>query len=153
MLCIATRLHDEGKLHEKWQNAFNAPRDQRPHAKTKGPINQAILDGYRHEFASLAAAGELFRTLPDALQDLALHLIAAHHGFARPVITTRGYPDTPPSLLKERATEVALRFVRLQRQWGPWGLPWWEVLLRAADQQASSEVRPTLQTSTTLAHG
>jgi CRISPR-associated endonuclease/helicase Cas3 len=32
-----------------------------------------------------------------------------------------------------------LRFARLQRRWGPWGLVWWESLLRAADQQASRD--------------
>ena len=37
------------------------------------------------------------------------------------------------------AREVALRFDRLQRQWGPWGLAWWETLLRAADRQASRD--------------
>lgn len=144
MLGIAARLHDEGKSHDQWQDAFNAPRDHRPYAKTKGPINQALLNGYRHEFASVSAAAEdeAFRALPQDLQELGLHLIAAHHGFARPVITTRGYPDTPPSLLDARAREVAFRFARLQQQWGPWGLAWWESLLRAADQQASREIGP-----------
>ncbi|MFN3351888.1 hypothetical protein, partial [Pseudorhodoplanes sp.] len=45
----------------------------------------------------------------------------------------------PPTALQERARDVALRFARLQRQWGPWGLAWWESLLRAADQQASRQ--------------
>jgi CRISPR-associated endonuclease/helicase Cas3 len=40
-------------------------------------------------------------------------------------------------MLQERACDVALRFTRLQKRWGPWGLAWWEALLRAADQQAS----------------
>ncbi len=151
MLTVAARLHDEGKRHEQWQNAFNAPTDGRPYAKTKGPINQAILGGFRHEFASLAAisADDAFKELDGELQELALHLVAAHHGFGRPLITTRGYPDSPPSVLASRARIVAERFVRLQRQWGPWGLAWWESLLRAADHQASGEVAPTTQQPST----
>jgi CRISPR-associated endonuclease/helicase Cas3 len=70
---------------------------------------------------------------------LGLHLIGAHHGFARPVIGIGGGEDAPPSALEERAREVALRFARLQKRWGPWGLAWWESLLRAADQQASRD--------------
>jgi len=68
-----------------------------------------------------------------------LHLVAAHHGRARPVIETKGCDGAPPSALEERARDVALRFARLQKSWGPWGLAWWESLLRAADQQASGE--------------
>jgi CRISPR-associated endonuclease/helicase Cas3 len=55
------------------------------------------------------------------------------------VIETSGCKDAPPSALEERARDVALRFARLQKRWGPWGLAWWEALLRAADQQASRE--------------
>lgn len=141
MLTIAARLHDEGKRHEQWQNAFNAPTEGRPYAKTRGPINQAILGGFRHEFASIAASAtdDAFNELDEDLQELALHLIVAHHGFGRPLITTGGYPSSPPSVLASRARTVAERFVRLQRQWGPWGLAWWESLLRAADHQASGE--------------
>ena len=140
MLGIAGRLHDEGKRATRWQRAFNAKRDG-IYAKTRGPLNSALLDGYRHEFGSLpfAAKDARFGKLPADLQDLALHLIAAHHGFARPVISTNGCEDAPPSALEERAREVALRFVRLQKRWGPWGLAWWEALLRAADQQASRD--------------
>jgi CRISPR-associated endonuclease/helicase Cas3 len=140
MLGIAGRLHDEGKRAKRWQRAFNA-RSDGIYAKTSGPLNSALLDGYRHEFGSLpfVAKDARFGALPADLQDLALHLIAAHHGFARPVISTNGCEDAPPSALEERAREVALRFVRLQERWGPWGLAWWEALLRAADQQASRE--------------
>lgn len=145
MLCIAARLHDEGKKAVRWQRAFRAERDAKkfgiegPLAKTRGPINQALLDGYRHEFGSLRLAQDdaEFKKLPEELQDLALHLIAAHHGFARPLIATSGSDDAPPSMLGERACEVALRYARLQERWGPWGLAWWESLLRAADVQAS----------------
>jgi len=142
MLGIAARLHDEGKQADRWQRAFNAPPGG-PYAKTKGPINYALLDGYRHEFGSIpyAETHERLLALPPEQQDLALHLIAAHHGFARPVISTEGCEDAPPSAsaLKERAAKIAHRFARLQERWGPWGLAWWEALLRAADQQASRD--------------
>ena len=103
-------------------------------------MNTHVLDGYRHEFGSLPCAekDEGFRALPVHLQELALHLIAAHHGWARPVISIRG-GNEPPSALEKRARDVALRFARLQKHWGPWGLAWWEALLRAADQQASRD--------------
>jgi CRISPR-associated endonuclease/helicase Cas3 len=140
MLAIAARLHDEGKRAARWQRAFNAPTGG-VYAKTRGPINFALLDGYRHEFSSLEVAArdaELLK-LPVGLQDLALHLIASHHGFGRPIIGISGCEDAPPSRLEARAREVALRFARLQQQWGPWGLAWWESLLRAVDHQASRE--------------
>ncbi|MBV6488951.1 MAG: hypothetical protein GHHEDOFH_02928 [Pseudorhodoplanes sp.] len=141
MLAIAARLHDEGKQALRWQRAFNAPRDGEVYAKTKGPINFKRLDGYRHEFGSLPFLQDdaAFKALSYDLQDLALHLVAAHHGGARPVIETRSCEDAPPTALETRARDVALRFARLQKQWGPWGLAWWESLLRAADQQASRE--------------
>jgi CRISPR-associated endonuclease/helicase Cas3 len=140
MLAIAGRLHDEGKQAKRWQRAFNANSDG-IYAKTRGPLNVALLDGYRHEFGSLpfAVKDPRLRALPDDLQDLALHLIAAHHGFARPVISTESCEDAPPSALKGRARDVALRFARLQKRWGPWGLAWWEALLRSADQEASRD--------------
>ncbi len=139
MLRIAARLHDEGKNCDRWQNAFSAKPEGRPYAKTIGPVKLSLLDGYRHEFGSLAniEADSEFQELNPDLQELCLHLVAAHHGFARPVIRTHGCEDSPPSALEERARDVALRFARLQQRWGPWGLAWWESLLRAADQRAS----------------
>lgn len=138
VLVIAAQLHDEGKAARRWQAAFHAPSDG-VYAKTRGPVNVHLLDGYRHEFGSLpiAQASPALADLPDDQRELVLHLIASHHGFARPVISTRGCQDAPPSALEERAADVAMRFLRLQQRWGPWGLAWWESLLRAADQQAS----------------
>ena len=138
MLAIAARLHDEGKRHGRWQRAIVAPPKDGPYAK--GRMRPGQLNGYRHEFGSLAYAVKdpSLGVLPPDMKDLALHLIAAHHGWSRPMISTAG-GDAPPSFLASRARDVALRFVRLQRQWGPWGLAWWEALLRAADQQASRE--------------
>jgi len=138
-LCFAARVHDEGKNCPRWQQAFNAPLTGGPYAKTQGPISVKRLDGYRHELVSMlrARSAEEFKAFSPETQDLVLHLIAAHHGFARPFIPANACDDFPPSKLKDEACEVALRYARLQQHWGPWGLAWLESLLRAADQQAS----------------
>ncbi len=140
VIALAARLHDEGKRAERWQRAFHAPNGG-VYAKTEGPIDYALLDGYRHELGSLLRVenDERIRKLSEEHRDLVLHLIAAHHGFARPLIGTSGCEDAPPSALEGKAAEIAMRFVRLQDRWGPWGLAWWEALLRAADQQASGD--------------
>ncbi len=138
VLKIAGRLHDLGKNRKIWQDAMNAPKTGRPYAKTTGGGDPRALNGYRHEFGSLADGekdGELAR-LPAFDRDLVLHLTAAHHGYARPVIHAYD-PDRRPGESDARAAEAALRFARLQKALGPWGLAWWEAMLRAADQQAS----------------
>ena len=140
MLVAAARHHDDGKRARRWQRAFSAPRDGGPYAKTPGPLNRYVLDGYRHEFQSMLDAEEngLDGLDPsDERFELALHLIAAHHGCARPAIGIDGCEGLPPTAAALRARAVGVRFARLQREWGPWGLAWWEALLRAADQRAS----------------
>ncbi len=140
MLVAAARRHDEGKRAPRWQRAFNAPRRDGPYAKTPGPMNRHVLDGYRHELQSMLDAeadGLDGLDRSDPRFELALHLIAAHHGNSRPGIGIDGCDGLPPSAAARKAHSVGLRFARLQRQWGPWGLAWWEALLRAADQRAS----------------
>ena len=135
---IAARLHDDGKAAARWQDAMNAPKDDgRPYAKTCGGGNVHLLEGYRHEFGSLLKAE--WADLPERTRDLILHLIAAHHGNARPFISSSGCEDGPPSLLESSAGDAALRFARLQKQHGPWRLAWLEAVLRAADQSVSRE--------------
>jgi CRISPR-associated endonuclease/helicase Cas3 len=139
-LVAAAHFHDEGKRTPRWQRAFKA-KPEGAYAKTESRPDVAFLDGYRHEFGSLrtAASDPALTSLPLDLQDLVLHLVASHHGFARPIIGTNGCDDAPPSKLEERAREVVLRFARLQKDWGPWGLAWWEAIFRSADQQASRD--------------
>lgn len=141
LLSVVARLHDEGKRAVRWQRAFNAPEGDVAYAKTPGPIRFSLLDGYRHEFGALPTLerDHEFNMLDDELKELARHLLVAHHGFGRPVIRVNGCTDAPPSALEDRARDVALRFAHLQERWGPWGLAWWETLLRAADQQASRD--------------
>jgi CRISPR-associated endonuclease/helicase Cas3 len=72
-----------------------------------------------------------------------LHLIAVHHGRARPhFLLEEGFdPERPLPDVNRVATEVPQRFARLQRRYGRWGLAYLESLLRAADYAAS--VRPS----------
>ena len=142
MLVAAAHHHDEGKRTRRWQGAFNAPPEGGPYAKTPGPLNHHALNGYRHEFQSVLDIQKknslgIDRSSPRL--ELALHLIAAHHGHARPSINTAGCDEFPPSGANRQAYEIAFRFARLQKSWGPWGLAWWEALLRAADWCASSK--------------
>lgn len=148
LLKAGALAHDLGKARELWQLAMNArPRFSEGirifMAKTIGGGNPRLLGGYRHEFGSLGDAESCpdIQALPEELKDLALHLIASHHGYARPVIAAID-PDKPPSLpeVQERAQQAALRFARLQKYWGPWGLAWWEAVFRAADQRASRKL-------------
>ena len=131
--------HDRGKARRVWQRAAGAPTDGPPLAKsTKGRLRPWMLGGYRHEFGSLVEAE---REIPvDAPnRDLVLHLIAAHHGWARPGFPhpRQWDPDVPVELNRKLAVEAANRFARLQAEYGPWRLAWLEALLKAADAHAS----------------
>ncbi|MCC6785583.1 MAG: type I-U CRISPR-associated helicase/endonuclease Cas3 [Planctomycetes bacterium] len=142
VLALAARLHDEGKRARGWQRAFGVNdaelENGRVYGKTTSRPNLALLARYRHELGSIprAESDPRVQALSSDLRDLCLHLIAAHHGFARPLLRTDG-AEMPQSVLVGRAQQIALRFTRLERTWGPWGLAWWEALLRAADQRAS----------------
>jgi CRISPR-associated endonuclease/helicase Cas3 len=141
LLCAAAAAHDSGKNRELWQNAMNANASGRPFAKTTGGAKPGMLGGYRHEFGSLADAAKIdeIQALPVDDRDLALHLIAAHHGRSRPSIEPID-PAQAPSHSRALAQESTLRYMRLQRYWGAWGLAWWEVLLQSADWAASRRV-------------
>jgi CRISPR-associated endonuclease/helicase Cas3 len=144
LLAKVAEVHDSGKGRDLWQRAVGAPPDGKIYAKTSGYANPRLLqiDGvtYRHEFGSLqdAVQSGAFADFSDELGDLGLHLIASHHGWARPVIAAVD-PSRPPSSCPPLAAETALRFERLNREWGPWELAWIEALFRAGDWMASAE--------------
>jgi CRISPR-associated endonuclease/helicase Cas3 len=68
-----------------------------------------------------------------------LHLIAAHHGRARPHFSAEEAfdPEHPDSVVRAAASEAPARFARLQRRYGRWGLAYLESLVRVADVVAS----------------
>jgi CRISPR-associated endonuclease/helicase Cas3 len=73
--------------------------------------------------------------------DLALHLIAAHHGWARPHFELRSFDTSRSTSHNDQAfSEVVRRFGKLQHKYGRWGLAWLESLVRCADIAASQQV-------------
>jgi CRISPR-associated endonuclease/helicase Cas3 len=121
-------------------------------------IRAQLPAGFRHEMISveLLACGPI-TIAPTVDKDSLLHLIAAHHGYARPfapvvlddakdetrAIEVKGSTITPEQrncwISSHRLDSgIAERFWKLTRQHGWWGLAWLESILRLADQQASA---------------
>lgn len=137
-LGLAGQLHDLGKNRPWWQMAVGNSGSE-VYAKYPGSqANWAVNGGYRHEFGSLLEITRGQQPLEHGLRDLVLHLVAAHHGFARPGFPNRAY-DIRFSLTENEQAEreVQLRFDRLQREWGWWALAYLEALLKAADVMGS----------------
>lgn len=135
-LASAGRAHDLGKRRRVWQNSIK--RKVGP-PLAKGPMQPAELGHYRHELGSLHDGD--YSGLSEEAKDLALHAIAAHHGRARPHFpAVECYdPELRDDLVVALVREVPIRFDRLQRRYGRWGLAWLESVLRAADVLGSDE--------------
>lgn len=141
----AGTLHDEGKARRVWQRAAGN-RHPEPVAKTpRGQFQPGLLGGYRHEFGSLAEAERHLPAEPGDYQArlrraLTLHLIAAHHGHARPGFAhpRQWDPELPQAQSEALALTVERRYAMLQQHFGPWGLAWLEALLKCADARVSS---------------
>src|SRR5579883_524181 len=142
-IAFAAKWHDAGKRRAVWQRSIgNREYPDRVLAKS-GPEMQGAATKYRHEFGSLIdmAKTEEFRALPPEMQDLVLHVVAAHHGRARPHFTGEEAFDLENAAEGAAiAPEVPRRYARLQRRYGRWGLAYLESLVRAADAQASQEI-------------
>lgn len=173
----AARLHDLGKADVRFQAILGgvtpyeamawptllAKSDQR---KLTPSERDSVVDrarypkGFRHEMLSLQIVDHHFDQLvtEDSIdRELLLHLISAHHGYARPFapvvidpgpddllsLEVRGVSVTQEARLKwvpahRLDSSVADRFWNLTRKHGWWGLAYLESILRLADQQASA---------------
>jgi CRISPR-associated endonuclease/helicase Cas3 len=165
--------HDTGKLDPRFQDMLraNAPAgdDAQPLAKSPDKprsLEQAkaireasgLPNDFRHEMLSTQLAERFCEAeMPPEARELLLHLIASHHGHARPFApvcedeqppTIKGQLDhgnlnlsaeerralTPPHRLD---SGIADRFWSLTRRHGWWGLAYREAILRLADWYAS----------------
>jgi CRISPR-associated endonuclease/helicase Cas3 len=141
----AAGWHDLGKRRALWQRSIgNHDFPRLVLAKSAGKVLSGALSNYRHEFGSLIEVSQSaeFPELESDLQDLILHLMAAHHGRARPHFSFDEAfdPNYPEKKAAEIASEVPRRFARLQRKYGRWGLAYLESVVRAADALASQGI-------------
>jgi CRISPR-associated endonuclease/helicase Cas3 len=170
----AAYWHDVGKLDERFQillhqgDELAALAAERPLAKSAwipaSPAQRRVLreasglpERFRHEMLSTQLANANPNLPIDGdLRDLFLHLIASHHGHARPLAPICEDPDPPPvqgklgdiplSLPRDMRLQwlahrvdsgLADRFWRLTRHYGWWGLAYLEAIVRLGDWYAS----------------
>jgi CRISPR-associated endonuclease/helicase Cas3 len=177
-IAIAAMLHDLGKADIRFQAmliqgtvsaAYAQPTllaksDSIPSsAFAREQVRQraGLAKGFRHEMLSVQLATVPAASLPagDAEKDLTLHLIASHHGHARPfapIVLDDEPPDVEFEEFKLSAearkaapahlldSGIAERFWQLTRIHGWWGLAMLEAVLRLADQTASANPDSTV---------
>jgi CRISPR-associated endonuclease/helicase Cas3 len=138
-LVVAGAWHDEGKNRKCWQMAVGNSDLENPVAKSRQTwFNHKLNSYYRHEFGSLVEADADERLKQHPARELILHLIATHHGYARPHFPERAFDkDNPVALNREIAEAAMMRFARLQTEYGWWQLAYLEAILKAADALAS----------------
>ncbi|MGA2059774.1 MAG: type I-U CRISPR-associated helicase/endonuclease Cas3 [Thermoguttaceae bacterium] len=148
-LILAARFHDSGKMRAVFQRilgnqGYDADAPYTAWAKSGSKQRRlGLSEDYRHEFGSLLdiESNVEFGELSDDMKDLVRHLIAAHHGRARPHFPADEAfdPESAEKLSIEASQDVPRQFARLQRKYGRWGLAFIESLLRASDWAASAE--------------
>ncbi len=163
-LAQAAIWHDIGKADPRFQaNLRDMPLSQvymqRKLLAKSGGYGQSrhasLPTGFRHEFLSVAILPQV-ALAEKADCGLVRYLIATHHGFARPFgpacvhvqpteidLRSLGGPLIPvvspvwQQKLGHLATEIGDDFWRQNRRFGPWGVAYYECLLRLADWRAS----------------
>jgi CRISPR-associated endonuclease/helicase Cas3 len=137
----AAGQHDLGKDRPWWQRAVGRV-DRPPVAKSGQPrFDHKINRGYRHELGSVADLEGVaaVQSFDPTLAELCLHLVAAHHGHARPGFRVEAAGPLRTEAVKRAFAATPARFARMQATYGWWGLAWLEAVVKAADVLASRE--------------
>jgi CRISPR-associated endonuclease/helicase Cas3 len=147
---LAGRFHDLGKRRQIWQQSIGNFDPNRVLAKSgRRSIPPQLRTDYRHELGSVLDLESVpeFQRLSPEMKDVVLHLVAAHHGRARPHFPAGEIfdPQSPSERVTTFAAEAPRRFARLQHKYGRWHLAWLESLLRAADYAASANPSTTTE--------
>jgi CRISPR-associated endonuclease/helicase Cas3 len=166
----AAGWHDLGKTEDRFQimlhngDACEAALAAEPLAKSgldpadrlawrRAARLSRMPAGARHEAWSAALVAEHLRhTGPyPGDHDLLIHLVAAHHGYARPLarLVLDPAPRTVTALIDGHKATIAsehtvdldqpARFARLNDRYGRWGLALLETVVRCADMTVSEE--------------
>lgn len=172
----AARWHDVGKVERRFQtmlcggDAYEALLiDDEPIAKSGiDPANRVayrvarqrsgLPQGARHEAWSATLVAEHLSVAAESYHfdsDLVIHLVASHHGYARPwlppvldakpgdisaTLTKSGTgPEVSVSSGRTIDFDHPARFVRLNGRYGRWGLALLESIVRCADMTVSGE--------------
>ncbi len=157
----AGEWHDAGKAESRWQEYIRGGENSdEPVAKSPLPVDpkawgkSGLSKGERHEYWSCLLAE---KKLPEENRDLILHLIASHHGNARPfpmppedggelarasdkqqIEFNGASAKVADSLgLWKLDSGFASRFAELNKQYGYWGLAYLEAIFRLADYEQS----------------
>jgi CRISPR-associated endonuclease/helicase Cas3 len=133
--------HDLGKDRPWWQRAVGRV-GKPPIAKSgQARFDYRINRGYRHELGSVAdlQGADSLGSLERRVAELCLHLVAAHHGHARPGFRAEAAGPLSTDAVQKAIAATPTRFARMQATYGWWGLAWLEALVKAADVLASRE--------------
>lgn len=136
----AAGQHDLGKDRPWWQRAVGRVEKPAVAKSDRSRFDHKINRGYRHELGSVADICDGKASLPATVdRELCLHLVAAHHGHARPGFRVEAIGPVVTDGAKRVLSETPVRFAKLQAKYGWWALAWLEALVKAADVLASRD--------------